>query len=121
MSDDRTNRRWFRFSLRTLFVVVAVGCLLLWYFKPWVPVVLRAYGVSQTDFSRFSYMVATDSRIKIKQLVRIEIPVPGEAKLITGDPLDRSSISGDEIDLRMRDGVWVITAIRPRTELRDNP
>ncbi len=45
MTTPTANRRWLRFSLRTLFVVVTVLCVWLGYELNWIRHAMRHTGV----------------------------------------------------------------------------
>jgi hypothetical protein len=106
------KRRWFRFSLRTLFVVVTVAGVFLWYFRPWEPLLLRAYGISNSDFSTFSTLIATDQRINCKHIVKGTVVANGQVEVTTGDPSNPAIQGKQNVSLRKINGGWTITNIR---------
>lgn len=105
-----TNRRWFRFSLRTLFVVVTVTGILS-YFVPWGSLLLGVFGLSESDFSTFSTLIATDERINCKHIVKGAVVAIGQVEVTTGDPLNPTIQGKQNVSLRKIDGAWIITNI----------
>src|SRR5438105_4362700 len=97
------KRRWFTYSLRTLFVVVAVLGILS-YFVPWGPLLLGVFDLSESDFSTFSALIATDERVHCKHIVKGAVVAAGQVEVTTGDPLNPTINGKQSLTLRKIEG-----------------
>ena len=101
------KRHWFRFSLRTLFLVVTVGAMLAWYASLGDKKIQIVGGeISHSDLAAIQDAIDAASEVTTKKIALIEVVRPGKVSV------QMAGVgSGQMLGLDHTNGKWAITSI----------
>ena len=109
VANLKGHRRWFRFSLRTLFVMLTVAAVLslalAWYVQQ--PSFEVIGDLSRSDLAAICEVIAKTAQMKEKPILLIRVIHPDEVTVFTGE-YDGSGKVGT---LKKQSGVWTIISV----------
>lgn len=106
----RPRRRWFRYSLRSMFVVVTVAAAVTWMVKG--PAVRVIGQLRSTDVRRVCAAVEADNRFKGKRINRIEVRSPTCVEILVEEESESTNRSiGHSVRANKIDSAWVLDNI----------
>jgi hypothetical protein len=98
--------RWFRYSLRALFVVVTLAALVAWYSQP--PGITIIGDISRSDVSAICEAVKKSGKDFGRPIMVIELRAPDKVEVKTWRVNGPLSGGGCDLKLEKQSGDWVV-------------
>ena len=100
------KRRW-SFTLPTLFVMVTVAAILVWYSR--LPGIVIVGEISRSDVSAICKVVESSGKVKKgSSILGMKLVAPGKVQVGTGNGDGPLSGSGCTLTLEKKNGEWLI-------------
>lgn len=103
-------RRWFRWSLRTMFVLVALAAVAMWFYQQ-VPRVPVHGDLAWSDVRAVCKVANAFAETKDEPVLSIEVIRPDEVEVTTGEVRGPLSGGGHILTLKKSKGKWTVQEV----------